>query len=223
MSQHFNINEKELLYQVREGDQGAFGILFKKYYAQMVNIAAAMLPDTDTAENVTQDAFVKVWRELTNKNLAITHSFYYYLRKAVVNTALNHIKQMQRGPELFSEDDLENEVFQIPDSADMDEKADDTEGMTLEERLYAAIKELPPRCQTIIMLHKIHGYSHKEIAEELDISTKTIENQITKGMKHLRNVLIRYKNLVLTGIIIIAISEDYIHFTEWIKLVLNKL
>lgn len=201
MSQYLNINEEELLDRVSKGDQAAFGILFKMYYAQMVNIAAAMLPDTDTAENVTQEAFVKTWRELTSKNLAITHSFYHYLRRTVINTAINYIKQMQRSPELFSEDDLENEVFQIADSADMDEKADDTENITMEERLYAAIKELPPRCQTIIILHKIQGYSHKEIAEELNISTKTIENQITKGMKYLRNVLLRYKNLVLTGIV----------------------
>lgn len=107
--------------------------------------------------------------------------------------SINYLKKQKKLDIILSED-TDEEIFNQPFLPADDLQA---EQENLENKLREAIQQLPARCRLVFTMHRIDGLSHKEIAEELGISTKTIENQITKAMKFLKEVFINKNILVI--------------------------
>jgi len=146
-----------------------------------------LIPDESTCQDLAQELFVDLWNK--RESLDIHTSLRAYLRRAAVNKSLNYIKANKR----FQFEDTD-ELGNLPDTASQDstkrEKQDN-----LEEALHAAIDTLPEKCRVVFNLSRFEQLSHREIAEKLGISVKTIENQITKAMKILRDALANHTEL----------------------------
>ncbi len=155
-------------------DESSFEQLFKRHYAYLCNIAYTVIKDKDEAKDVVQQVFLKVWQ---NK-VGIQQSAKSYLHRAVINSALNHLEKNK--PKV---DINENEGYLM-----MEVQKEDYNIDRLKDFIAAEVKKLPPKCQTVFSLSRYEGLSNKEIATYMDISVKTVENQMGKALKTLRDV-----------------------------------
>lgn len=170
------MDERDLLRRLRAGDEGAYDSVFRAWYPGLVRVAAALLRDFDVAEEVAQDVMVQLWkrRHLLDGDLSLRA----YLLRAVRNRALNQLRHSR-----VRRDSAETveALYDEPVASDAPIVARE-----LGEAVRIALRELPPRCREIFELSRIEGLKYSEIAEALDISTKTVEAQMSKALKVLR-------------------------------------
>lgn len=187
MSSQPDILEQQWLAALRAGDESALRRIFDRYYSSLLSDIYRVVPDENTCEDLAQEVFVELWRKRTE--LDIHTSLRAYLRRSAVNRALNHLKSNRR---LLFDQSEQYEQAADESAGDIRRKM---EQETLEDALHAAIETLPEKCRVVFSLSRFEQMSHREIAEQLGISVKTIENQITKAMKILRETLVRHAEL----------------------------
>lgn len=171
--------ENELLQKLKAGDRKAFRALFDQYYKYLVVTVFNITGDDHLAHDLAQDVFFEIWkkREVIN----IQSSLKSYLRRAVVNKTLNAIKAKRLN---YQEPEKLPEKTHTNQDAQQHLEADD-----LKQLIHEAIESLPEKCRMVFVLCRLEGLSHKEVSQKLGISTKTIENQMTKALKVLKNVV----------------------------------
>lgn len=187
MIPHTDTSEQEWLAALREGDESALRRIFDRHYSRLIGVIYRIVPDEDSCQDLAQEVFVELWRK--RSELDIHTSLRAYLHRAAVNRALNYLKTSRR----FVFDEPEH-LARTADSSVRD-IGNKVEQETLEAALHAAIETLPEKCRVVFSLSRFEQLSHREIAERLGISVKTIENQITKAMKILRDALVRHADL----------------------------
>ncbi len=167
--------QQQLAARVRQGDAGAFEQLFRLYYASLVHFAARIVGTFSEAEEVVQKVFVNLWQRHT---LWVPQaSVTAYLYGAVRNEAIKHA---QRRPPTVS---LEAAEAIVSESMGVDHQLFEHELAGLVERL---VGELPEQRRLIFSLSRDHGLSYAEIAQVLDISIKTVETQMGRALRQLR-------------------------------------
>jgi len=164
----------ELVEAIKGNDEKAYRALFDRYYKYLLVTAYAYVKDENTIRDLTQDVFFEIWKKRNSLNIRNVKA---YLRRAVINKALNHIKANR----ISFEDS--NETFDVPDRARVQEEL---EASQLQKVINETIESLPDRCRIIFVMRRMEELSLKEIAAKLDISPKTVENQLTKAIKILR-------------------------------------
>jgi RNA polymerase sigma-70 factor (ECF subfamily) len=171
--------DRPLLDRLRRGDQAAFDAIFREWYAGLVRAAESMLRDRAVAEEIVQDVMLELWRR--RESLDPHGSPKAYLYQSTRNRALNHLRhlQVQRKSELLMDRSESREA-----SAPSQLVAKEMEG-ALKEGLAA----LPPRCREVFELSRVRGLKYSEIAETLEISVKTVEAQMGKALRILREHL----------------------------------
>ena len=173
------MEDHELLAKVKAGEEGAFDEVFRLWYATLVRVAAALLQDHDAAEEVAQDVMHELWRRRDALDSAI--SLRAYLLRSIRNRSLNHLRHLRVRRE--SETEIEA-LYDPPLRADQPIIARE-----LADAVQIAFDELPPRCREIFELSRIHGLKYAEIAESLGISQKTVEAQMGKALRVMRERL----------------------------------
>jgi RNA polymerase sigma-70 factor, ECF subfamily len=167
-----------------EIDKRAFEELFRKFFPALMAFAAKFLPDEDDAREVVHKVFINLWEK--RDSLDTSTSLKSYLFKSVNNRSLNVIRDRRK----FVGDE-------IPDLAsDVDVEAQ-MEAMELEEKIMKVIEGLPEKCKEVFELSRFEGLKYSEIADKLGISVKTVENQMSKALKVLREKLADYMVLVV--------------------------
>ena len=173
------MDDRELLERVRAGDEAAYDTVFRTWYALLVRVAGALLRDTDAAEEVVQDVMVELWRRRHVMDAGTT--LRAYLLRAVRNRSLNHLRHLKVRRDTTV--DVEA-LYDEPVSSDQPVVAKE-----LGEAVRIALDELPPRCREVFDLSRVHGLKYAEIAETLGISQKTVEAQMGKALRVLRERL----------------------------------
>ncbi len=169
-----------LIERLRVSDQEAFRLLFEKYQPILFRNVLHSLHDVDTAHDIVQETFVRVWTHRTS--LQPNLPFLALLFRISRNLVLDHAKHQAVRKR------LEPTVVQTGGD-DPDESLQRT---LLEEKLAEVVRtKLPTKCREIFLLSRMEGMSHNEISEHLGISPKTVENQITRALKILRRHLLR--------------------------------
>lgn len=168
-------SDEVLIKAVVQSNEQAFQLLFNRYYKLCLASAINVLKRQDQAQDIVQDLFFWIWKNRASLN--IQSSLPGYLKRASVNRCLNLLKKEQK---FSDQQDWEEPIHSQPNPHEL------LEGEELQAFIAHALLQLPERCRLIFTLKRIEGYSVKEIAAQLDISPKTIENQITKALKHLR-------------------------------------
>ena len=169
--------EAALLARLKQDDHAALQAIFHQYFRYLCVTAFHFLSDTEKAKDMAQDVFLEIWRR--RGELDIQSSLKSYLRRAVVNKSLNFLKTQRLD---FSEPETNVALAAADHSPQLH-----LEAATAEAAYEKALAKLPPACRTIFILSRIDQLSHREISERLDISPKTIENQMTKALRILRS------------------------------------
>lgn len=165
-----------------------FELIFKQYYRQLCSFAFGFMKQTDDAEEIVQDVFVNLWKN--KDSLHITVSLKAYLFLSVRNACLNKLKHIKIREQYkqFNQDKLNNSFDDVQKSVESDET---------EQAIWKAIDKMPKERRKVFVLSRFDGLSYKEIAEKLNISTKTVENQISAALKFLRIELKKYIVILL--------------------------
>jgi RNA polymerase sigma-70 factor (ECF subfamily) len=171
--------DKELVERLRDDDEEAIAQIFSKYYAYMCRSAYRILADENLAEDLAQEVFYELWKR--RRELSVSTSLKAYLRRATVNKSLNYIRDHRKVR--FEEEGRIDEQTSPPPASQRVETAE------LQDLIDKAIDELPDRCRIIFILSRFEDMTYNEIAGLLGISAKTVENQISKALRLLRQML----------------------------------
>ncbi|MBV6655226.1 MAG: RNA polymerase sigma-70 factor [Mameliella sp.] len=171
--------DKELLDLLNQGDERGIELIFRHYYAYICQAVYKIIPDSNLVEDLAQDVFYELWRK--REGLKISTSLKGYLRRAAVNKALNFVRDQRIK---FTEEEQAPVQKSTEASAPELMAADQ-----LQSKIDQAIDALPERCRIIFVLSRFEDMSYREIAEHLEISPKTVENQMAKALKLLREML----------------------------------
>ena len=168
--------EKELLHNLKMGDENAYHAVFNTYFPVLVAFANKYVNDLDLAKEIVQVVFVKLFEK--RHSLEITTSIKSYLYKMVYNDCLNAINSQKITSMHYSQYARELNI-----QADYH---DVMEQIEKEQRIFKAIDQLPPQCKLIIQQSRFEGKKNQVIADELNISIRTVETQISKALRLLR-------------------------------------
>jgi RNA polymerase sigma factor (sigma-70 family) len=170
--------EQELVQGCIAGKRSMQKMLYDLYAKKMMAVCLRYSKTSFEAEDVMQEAFIKVFEHI--KNFKGECPLEFWIRKIMVNTALKHHRKMMHVSSLAETEKLQ----EVPEEEFI------LSGYNYED-LLRMIQSLAPRYQLIFNLYAIEGYSHKEIAEMLDISEGTSKSQYSRARAILRNMLER--------------------------------
>ena len=187
------INTSFFIHQLKQGQNSAFETLYHLYFQKLSHFANSYIENDEEAKEIVQNVFFKLWKK--REKLDIEINLHAYLFKMVKNSCLDYFKH-QKVKANYSQH-CENERKTINHLALMDEPSSLYIENELLQKINASVDKLPEACKRIFIKSRFQGMNHKEIAEELEISTKTVENQITKALKFLRLELKEYTALFL--------------------------
>lgn len=173
------MDDGDLLTRIQAGDEGAYDAVFREWYPMLVRVASALLHEPDAAEEVAQEVMLELWRRRHVVNADV--SLRAYLLRSVRNRSLNHLRHLRVRRE--TEADVEA-TYGAPLGADQPIVAGE-----LSEAVRVAVNDLPPRCREVFELSRVHGLKYAEIAESLGISQKTVEAQMGKALRIMRERL----------------------------------
>ena len=169
-------------------DDNAFEELFKAHFGALHSYASVMLYHDSYAEEIVQNVFVRIWEKRDLLDVQISVKAYLY--KCVHNDCLNYIKHKKIKTKY-----QDHAAFIMNDQS---ENTSDKLILTeLQERLQVALNQLPEQCRTIFQMSRFEDLKYREIAEELGISIKTVENQMGKALKILRIKLVDFLPIFL--------------------------
>ncbi len=151
--------------------------MFRHYYSFLCIAIAKILPDTHVAEDLAQDVFFDVWKK--RDSLSINISLKAYLRRAAINKTLNYIRDRKiRWDDEEKIQSVESKTTSVTDKL---------AGEDLKKVIDEAIGKLPERCRLVFSLSRFEEMTYQEIADHLGISIKTVENQMIRALKLLKD------------------------------------
>ncbi len=173
-------SDSEIIRRIRQGDKQEFEKLFRSSYASLVRYAKTILRDHDTAEEIVQELFFRLWQD--RGTLRIESSLNGYLFRSVHNRSLHFIEHRKV---------VDRHAGEIAASADTTaEPVTETIYYNeLQSKVARVLERLPERCRVIFRMSRFEGLKYNEIAEKLSVSLKTVEANMGKALKEFRKVL----------------------------------
>jgi RNA polymerase sigma-70 factor, ECF subfamily len=169
--------DEEIILALQKGDRTVLQYLFDTCYGNLCQYAHTIIKDPTEAEDVVQVMFIKLWEK--REVLQINQSVKAYLFKSVYHQCINLLEHRTVVTKHQSLRKMEIREEILP-SVFPEE---------LEASVQSAIDKLPPQCRTIFMMSRYEELKHSEIAATLNLSVNTVENQISKALKLLRESL----------------------------------
>lgn len=181
-----------VLDRLRKGDERAFEKVFVQFYRPLCGYAYQFLSDRDEAEEVVQATLISFWEK--REVIDIESSFKAYLYRMVRNACLNvikheKVKEQHAAYALQTRDAAHNPTAQTIGAQE------------LETRIGQALRTLPEQCRLVFHLSRFEELKYQEIATQLNISIKTVENHMGKALKLMREQLKDYLPLLLVALL----------------------
>jgi len=173
-----------LIERVRAGEVAAFEALYRQYWTRLYNFAFRYLRSTEDAEEVVQEVFFRIWRRRESWRVAGKLDNYLYF--AVRNAAFDRLQHFAVVAQWEQRVRLDAHIAQRNAVASAEAALHAGDFGAAVER---ALSELPPKRRAICMLRWVDGLTYTEIAARLDIAEKTVETQIGRGLRYLRERL----------------------------------
>jgi RNA polymerase sigma-70 factor, ECF subfamily len=184
-------SERDLVQRAQRGDEEAFATLFQLHKKRVYSVCLLMTKDVAEAEDLTQEAFLQVFRAIVSFRGDAAFSTWLY--RVAVNTVL--MKHRRKSPPIFS---LDEPISPESPSLRHDFGKNDQALIGAIDRiaLCRAIQELPEGCRTIFALHEVEGYQHHEIARLLGCSIGNSKSQLHKAKLKMRDLLFPKKRIM---------------------------
>jgi RNA polymerase sigma-70 factor, ECF subfamily len=172
------ISDLDLFELLKLEDQKAYQKLFKRYFKKLCHFVFNYVKTKEVAEEVVLDVFYKIWEK---RNTLIINNFSYYIYTSVKNRALEYLKKDKI---VFQDvEDLTDTI--VAQQADPQQQMINTE---LENRLKILVDKLPEQRRIIFIMNRYNGLKYKEIAQLLELSERTIENQMARAVAQLKEM-----------------------------------
>lgn len=159
-----------------------YELLFRRYYRTLCSHAVRFVHSRTIAEDLVSEVFLSFWKNQVHQH--ITTSYQAYLYAAVRKRAYTHLRQEFQSETLS--DQTETDALEATVSMDPEQLLQYTE---LAQRIEETVRTLPPQCQRVFVMSRFEGKKHREIADELRISQKTIEAHLSRALAQLRQTL----------------------------------
>ncbi len=182
------MSDLELFNALKQSDNGAFEALFRKYFKALAAFANKFVSDLDDSQDLVQEVFVKLYEQ--RASLEIHTSLKAFLYQSVRNKCLDQIRMVS------SRSAHHEEILAINKGNEVDD-SDLVLQVELEEKIHLAIKNLPDQCQLVFKMSRLEGKRNQEIADELSISKRTVETQISNALKKLRKDIFHYLKMLI--------------------------
>ena len=181
--------ESKILQELKKGNHSAFEEIFERYSKPLFQFSLSYLKSEEAAEDIVQEVFIKIWNN--RKELKTDTSFQSYLFTIALNAVRKYFNQLSRLNEL-----KHNILFDSSGrTPDFDDRSD---FQVMLNRLEKLINQMPEKRREVFIKKKIEEKSLKEISEELNITTKTVEYHITEAMKFLK---MEFEKLQVQGLV----------------------
>ena len=177
------LSEEEIIAGCKLGKRKAQHELYNRYSGSMFGVALRYSKNKSEAEDVLQEAFIRIFKYIKSFEGRNQGSLSAWIKTIVINTTLSYNRNNKKHHYTEDVDEVqvgENPVFDISSDSDTDER---------KNKIMKAMQQLPHGYRTVFNLYSLEGYTHKEIAEILDISENTSKSQLSKARKYLRNLL----------------------------------
>jgi len=174
------------------GNTIIFERIFKEHFKGLHAYAYTMLRDEQAAEDIVQHMFLKLWEK--KDTIQIEKSVASYLYRAVYNDSLNYLKH-QKVRTAY-------EAHETRNAGNSSNSPESISYKELEQKLELALKELPEGCRTVFQMSRFEELKYHEIAAKLEISVKTVENQMGKALRLLREKLVDYLPAILITLLL---------------------
>ncbi|HMI63247.1 MAG TPA: RNA polymerase sigma-70 factor [Puia sp.] len=167
--------DAEIIRNLKNGDEGAIGMLYKLHWKALYISAYNILKDKEACEDIVQELFIRIWNG--RNDLIITSSLKAYLAAATRYEVYRRLRENRR---------YEPIVDEIVNALSGHTNYDDLEFKELQSQINSVVDTLSPKCRNVYILSRNEQLSHKEIAGKLNISTKTVRNHLTHALHHLK-------------------------------------
>ena len=174
-----NYSDEELLAGIQNADHDVFTSLYSRHFKSLSLTSLKYVKDVSIAEEIAQDVFMKLWE--TPGEIVNAKSLKAYLYRAVINHSINYVnrqKNIELHHQRIAEEISHNHIESL------------IEDHALKEMLYQEIERLPAQCQKVFKLSRFQNLKYREIAVQLNLSEKTVENHIVNALKILRSKLL---------------------------------
>lgn len=168
----------ENLAAIRDGDHAVFIEVYEQLHARLFRFFLKRVYFHDTAKDLTQQSFIRLWQY--RESLSLEHTLEKQVFIIARGLLINHLKKEATQKRLKAEVGRDLPVESVSAGDVLLERASEVN---------AAIQTLPPVRKRVIILKTFHGFSNKEIAQQLHISVKTVEDHVTKAFRHIRQVI----------------------------------
>ncbi|WP_170827478.1 RNA polymerase sigma-70 factor [Roseivirga sp. 4D4] len=181
-------DEIRLQQQLSQGSEKAFEEVFQAYFKVLTVFSKKFVQDLSVAEDLVQEVLLKLYEN--RRSIQFHTSLKAFLFQSVRNKSIDYLRSLKSK----SDHHDQFKLLSVAESADWNDTMEQSE---LEERIAKAISVLPDQCQLIFKMSRFDGKRNQEIAEELDISKRTVETQVSNALKRLRKDVLPYVNLLI--------------------------
>jgi RNA polymerase sigma-70 factor (ECF subfamily) len=185
-------SERSMVQRAQEGDEQAFAALFELHKKRVYSVCLLMTKDVAEAEDLTQEAFLQVFRTIGSFRGEAAFSTWLY--RIAVNTVLMKLRRQKSKPALSLSEPISPETPSL--SHDIGTRDLLLSGAVDRIAITRAIEALPEGCRTIFRLHEVEGYQHHEIAKLLHCSIGNTKSQLHKARLKMRDLLFRKKRIL---------------------------
>ena len=175
------LEDIQLVELVINGNDRAFATIVSRYEQQIARTVKGMLGETDNAEDVGQETFIRFYRSL--KKYRGDAALGTYLTRIAINLSLNELNKQKRTLSLFYKRNDKDLMYDVPESGNISEETD------AKEMVDKALQQLEPGFRSVVVLRLLKGYSTKETAEILEVPIGTVLSRLARAQKNLAKIL----------------------------------
>lgn len=191
MITYTKLDDMELAALLKTGDEGAFKVIYQKYWDKLLVVAGRRLGNVNEAEETLQDIFLNLWkrREKFQLQVSFDHYFAVAVKFEIINRLARRSKEQQRNNAYAQQSSAEHESPYI--RFDLER---------LQKEVEHTINSLPPKCQLVFRMSRETDLTNQKIAQTLNISEKAVEKHVTTALKTLKS---RFGHLFVIAIVLI--------------------
>jgi len=192
--------EKIILSNLKKGDEETFVYLFREYFVPLCAHSRKFVKEKETAEEIVSETLFHIWEK--RESLQIRSSLIAYLFQSVTNNSIHYLKKKEKEKNL---DDylLNTQLSQIEPATSLDKTMENLIAKDFSDQINRAIENLPQQQKKVFKLKRFEDRKNREIAEELDISVKTVEMHLYKAMISLQKALKQYFPILIPILILV--------------------
>lgn len=187
-------SEQEILVSINQGNEEVFEYVFLSYYNELCSYASCILKSNDTAEEIVQDVFVKLWEN--RKEFTIKLSLKAYLYRSVHNQCINYFDHLRVKQKYVVESQQLHRDLISPVSSDY--PIANLLTREIEDKINQSLQQLPDQCRQVFLLIRHDDLTYAEAAEKLGLSINTIKTQLQRAITRLRENLKEYLPTILS-------------------------